>query len=137
MQFQIGTKRKILTKSLRLQFSKKILVNNFASSGAEEKNSEPLFLWKTLLEICQNIWEQSFQFSIHQFSHFRSRFSRVLTIKLINQGLKWRRICMSILPLLLFIKHIYEVVKITIQPMTTVFNARLDGRFEKIFFNKW
>ena len=43
---------------------------------------------------------------------------------------------MSITSLLQFTKHIHEVIKLTIQPMTTVFNLRLDGRFEKTFFNK-
>ena len=40
---------------------------------------------------------------------------------------------MSITSLLQFTKHIHEVIKLTIQPMTTV---RLDGRFEKTFSNK-
>ena len=60
IQFQISTKRKILTQSLRIEFSKKISVKNFVLSDAEEKNSEPLFLLKILTEIFQNVREQSF-----------------------------------------------------------------------------
>ena len=94
------TAGKEIPKSSRLEFLERLLVSNFALSDAEDNNSGSLNraatadlpLLRTLLAICQKLWEPGFREMMESFVFAASRtllqqFPACLNLILDSEGL--------------------------------------------------